>query len=51
MDKENKETIVLGVINQGMSKFDKILREVKAEPKELDEILQRLEKFRIDQSR
>jgi DNA-binding HxlR family transcriptional regulator len=54
MDKENKETIVLGVINQGMSKFDKILREVKAEPKELDEILQRLENsglIRVDKKK
>tara|TARA_B110000014_G_scaffold243396_1_gene213711 strand:- start:189 stop:701 length:513 start_codon:yes stop_codon:yes gene_type:complete len=43
MDKENKETVVLGVINHGTSKFDKILREAKVEPEELDDILQKLE--------
>ena len=43
MDEENKETAVLGVINRGVNKFDKIAREARIDPKELDTILQRLE--------
>jgi DNA-binding MarR family transcriptional regulator len=43
MDEENKETTVLGVINHGNSKFEKISREARVEPKELELILQRLE--------
>jgi len=43
MDEENKETAVLGIISRGVSKFDNIAREAKIEPKELDEILQKLE--------
>ena len=43
MDEENKETVVIGVINRGVNKFDKIAREAKIEPKELDAILQELE--------
>jgi len=54
MDKENKETVVLGVINHGTSKFDKILREAKVEPEELDDILQKLENsglIRVDEKK
>ena len=43
MDEENKETVVLGVISQGTSKFDKISRESNVEPKDLESILQKLE--------
>ena len=43
MDEENKETLVLGVISRGISKFDKISRESKVEPKDLESILQKLE--------
>ena len=44
MDEENKETIVLGVISRGISKFDKISQESNIEPKDLETILQKLEK-------
>ena len=44
MDEENKETIVLGVISRGISKFDKISQESNIEPKDLESILQKLEK-------
>ena len=40
---ENKETVVLGVISRGISKFDKISRESNVEPKNLESILQKLE--------
>ena len=43
MDEENKETVVLGVISRGISKFDKISRESNIEPKDLESILQKLE--------
>jgi len=43
MDEENKETMVLGVISRGISKFDKISRETNVEPKNLESILQKLE--------
>ena len=43
MDEENKETVVLGVISRGISKFDKISRESNVEPKDLESILQKLE--------
>ena len=43
MDDENKETVVLGVISRGISKFDKISRELNVEPKELELILHKLE--------
>tara|TARA_Y100000590_G_C15402142_1_gene894248 strand:+ start:279 stop:794 length:516 start_codon:yes stop_codon:yes gene_type:complete len=43
MDEENKETVVLGLINRGVNKFDKIARDAKVEPKELDGILRKLE--------
>ena len=31
MDEKNKETVVLGVINRGVNKFDQIAREAKIE--------------------
>ena len=43
MDEENKETVVLGIINHGTSKFDKISRESNVKPKDLESILQKLE--------
>ena len=43
MDEENKETVVIGVINRNISKFDKISRESNVEPKDLELILQKLE--------
>ena len=43
MDEENKETVVLGIISRGTSKFDKIARESNVEPKDLESILQKLE--------
>ncbi len=43
MDEENKETVVLGIISRGVSKFDKISQESNVEPKELELILQKLE--------
>ena len=43
MDEENKETVVLGIISQGISKFDKISRESNVEPKDLEPILHKLE--------
>ena len=44
MDEENKETVVLGMISRGYSKFDKISQESKIEPRELELVLQKLEK-------
>ena len=44
MDDENKETVVLGIISRGISKFDKISQESNVEPKDLESILQKLEK-------
>jgi|TARA_B110000438_G_scaffold79722_1_gene79788 DNA-binding PadR family transcriptional regulator len=43
MDEENKETVVLGVISRGISKFDKISRESNVSPKDLESILKKLE--------
>ena len=43
MDEENKETVVLGIISRGVSKFDKISQESNVEPKDLELILQKLE--------
>ena len=43
MDEKNKETVVLGLISRGISKFDKISRESNCEPKDLESILQKLE--------
>ena len=43
MDEENKETVVLGIISRGISKFNKISQESNVEPKDLESILQKLE--------
>ena len=43
MDEENKETVVLGAISRGVTKFDKISQETNVEPKDLEVILQKLE--------
>ena len=43
MDETNKETVVLGIISRGVSKFDKICQESNIEPKDLESILQKLE--------
>ena len=43
MNEENKETVVLGVISRGISKFDKISRESNVSPKDLESILKKLE--------
>ncbi|MDC0041920.1 hypothetical protein OAJ50_04305 [Candidatus Nitrosopelagicus sp.] len=43
MDEENKETVILGVISRGVSKFDKISQESNVAPKDLESILQKLE--------
>ena len=43
MDEENKETVVLGVISRGTSKFDRISQESNVEPKDLELILKKLE--------
>ena len=43
MDEENIETVVLGVISRGVSKFDKISQESNIEPKRLESILHKLE--------
>ena len=47
MDQENKETVVLGVINRGITKFDKISRESNVEPKDLELILRKLENSKL----
>ena len=36
MDEENKETVVLGAISRGVTKFDKISQETNVEPKDLN---------------
>ena len=43
MNEENKETVVLGIISRGVSKFGKISQESNVEPKDLELILQKLE--------
>ncbi len=43
MDGESKEVVVLGMINQGVSKFDRISRKTNVEPKKLEVILHKLE--------
>lgn len=44
MDPEPKDVIVLGLIKSGVKKFDKISKESKIEPEELNKILEKLEK-------
>jgi len=43
MDEENKETLILGIISRGISKFDKISQESNVGPKDLESILHKLE--------
>jgi len=43
MDEKNKETVVLGVISRGTSRFDRISQESNVEPKDLEQILKKLE--------
>ena len=43
MEAEPKDIIVLGVIKNGIKKFDKIQKITKIDPKELNEILEKLE--------
>ena len=47
MDEENREIVVLGMVSRSISKFGKISQEAKIEPKELELILQKLEKSRL----
>ncbi len=42
-EKEPKELIVLGAIKNGVKKFDKIQKVTHIDPRELDEILEKLE--------
>jgi len=54
MDEENKKTVVLGVINRGITKFDRISRESNVEPKDLELILRELENsglIRVDEKK
>ena len=54
MDEENTEIAVLGVISRGISKFGQISQEAKVDPKELESILQKLEKsglIRVDEKK
>ena len=54
MDEENKETVVLGAISRGVTKFDKISQETNVEPKDLEAILQKLENsglIRVDEKK
>lgn len=43
MDPEPKDVIVLGAIRRGAKKFDKIQRETKIDPEEINSILEKLE--------
>ena len=43
MDNKNKETVVLGIVSRGISKFDEISLESNVESKDLESILQKLE--------
>ena len=43
MDYEPKDVIVLGAIKSGAKKFDKIQKATRIDPKELNEILEKLE--------
>ena len=44
METEPKDVIVLGAINQGIKKFEKIQKTTQVEPEELNGILEQLEK-------
>ena len=43
MDYEPKDVIILGIIRNGTKKFDKIRKQAKIEPEELNQILEKLE--------
>ena len=43
MDPEPKDVIVLGAIRRGAKKFDKIQKETKIDPEEINSILEKLE--------
>lgn len=43
MDPEPKDVMVLGAIRKGAKKFDKIQRETKIDPEEINSILEKLE--------
>ena len=43
MDSEPKDMIVLGIIKSGVKKFDKIRKQARIEPEELNQILEKLE--------
>ena len=43
MDNESKDVIVLGVIKGGAKKFDKIRKQSRIDPEELNQILEKLE--------
>ena len=43
MDPEPKDVIILGAIRRGAKKFDKIHKETKIEPEEINSILEKLE--------
>jgi len=45
MEEYAKDLIVLGAINNGNKQFDKILKVTKIEPKELNKILEKLERW------
>ena len=47
MDYEPKDVIVLGAIKSGAKKFDKIQKITKIDPKELNEILEKLEERKM----
>ena len=44
MESEQKDVIILGAINQGIKKFEKIQKTTQVDPEELNEILGQLEK-------
>ena len=47
MDEKNKETVILGIICRGTSKFDKISQESNIKSKDLETILQKLENLEL----
>lgn len=44
MEEEPKDVMVLGAIKKGAKTFDKIRKATRIDPKELNEILERLER-------
>ena len=43
MDEENKETVVLGAISRGVTKYDKNSQETNVEPNDIEAIIKKLE--------